>query len=470
MPLSVGLEGAAGRGPDSIAPESCPEPTDAQQPASTRQQWRVVLVVALNSMLNAFVSMNTSSVEREYARVLNTTEDDVAHLYSYFLFTVMLGMTPGMIWATQQEGVALCFSVCANVSSTWIRWLSVNTGNYGLCLLSTVVSASGAWTILSLPAQITHQRFPPDKGTLTTSIMIQANYFGWLLGAFIPPHALRHGPSVPASLKELCFAQAVVATPLFFLFFLVYRPVNPSDRRIIAELHQDLAQSMSSLNVEISNAGHANSQSLSDGGFKQLFKSLVAQPTFALQVLACGLLGGISFALPSSSVAILEHFGFLERVSSLVNVGFIGTGIVAGLLFGKVCNTPRRYEGCLKIMFVCSAACLTATAWLASQGFLRHDERHWWGFQVFLFLSAVTGMSSIGFIGVGIQAAALYPADPGYVCWAIEIIIQGLGGGLNFWSANKNGFVPLAATAIVATTFMYLSYACHTTRPLGRLI
>jgi len=151
-------------------------------------------------------------------------------------------------------------------------------------------------------------------------------------------------------------------------------------------------------------------------------------------------------------------------------VGFIGTGIVAGLVFGKMCNTPRRYETCLKIVFPCSAIGLTGIAWLARRGFIRHDARHWWGFQNFLFLSAVTGMSSLGFIGVGIQAAALYPVEPGYVCWAIEIIIQGLGGGLNFWTANKNGFLVLAATAIVAAVLMYLSYACRSTRLLDRLI
>lgn len=469
MLASVGVDGAAGRVPDNNAPESYPEPTSAQQQASARQQWCVVLVVALNSMLNAFVSMNTSSVEREYARALDTGEDEIAHMYSYFLFTVMFGMTPGMIWATQQEGIALGFSVFANVSSTWIRWLSVCTGNYGLCLLSTVVNASGAWTILSLPAQISYQRFPTNKRTLTTSMMIQANYFGWLLGAFIPPHALVHASS-PASLNQLCFVQAVAATPLFCLFFVFYRPVHPTDRTIIAELHRDLVQSMPTFEVSVSNSGHAPSHSLSDGGFKQLFKCLVAQPTFAMQVLACGLLGGISFALPSSSVAILEHFGFLERVSALVNVDFIGTGIVAGLVLGKMCHNPRRYEACLKVVFLCGAICLCGTAWLARRGLLRHDERHWVGFQVFLLLSAVAGMSSIGFIGVGIQAAALYPAEPGYVCWAIEIIIQGLGGGLNFWAANKNGFVLLAATAIVATILMYLSYACRPIRSLNILM
>jgi hypothetical protein len=300
-------------------------------------------------------------------------------------------------------------------------------------------------------------------------MMIQANYFGWLLGAFIPPHALVHLSS-PASLNQLCFVQAVAATPLFFLFFVFYRPVYEADRTIIAELHRDLVQSMPTFDLHVSNSGHAPSHSLSDGGFKQLFKCFVAQPTFAMQVLACGLLGGISFALPSSSVAILEHFGFLEKVSALVNVDFIGTGIVAGLVLGKICHNPRRYEACLKALFLCCAICLSGTAWLARRGLLRHDERHWVGFQVFLLLSAVAGMSSIGFIGVGIQAAALYPAEPGYVCWAIEIIIQGLGGGLNFWAANKNGFVPLAATAIVATVLMYLSYACRSTRSLGRLI
>merc|ERR1711998_238175 len=51
-----------------------------------------------------------------------------------------------------------------------------------------------------------------------------------------------------------------------------------------------------------------------------------------------------------------------------------------------------------------------------------------------MVLFAVVGMSSLGFIGLGIEAAALYPAGGAYVCFTIEGLVQVVGAVLNFYA------------------------------------
>merc|ERR1712063_28817 len=89
--------------------------------------------------------------------------------------------------ADQWECFGVGFSVFMNGASTWIRWASVCLQSMPLCSLSVVVSAAGAWTILSLPGQLSQRRFPRILWTLIASIAVQANYLGWLVGALIPP-------------------------------------------------------------------------------------------------------------------------------------------------------------------------------------------------------------------------------------------------------------------------------------------
>ncbi|CAE8703893.1 unnamed protein product, partial [Polarella glacialis] len=83
--------------------------------------------------------------------------------------------------------VALSVSVCLNTLCAWIRWIGVKRRSYSLCLLSALVSGAGAAPILPCPAQLSQQRFPPHRWSLTTTLAIQANYTGWMLGCVLVP-------------------------------------------------------------------------------------------------------------------------------------------------------------------------------------------------------------------------------------------------------------------------------------------
>lgn len=202
--------------------------------------------------------------------------------------------------------------------------------------------------------------------------------------------------------------------------------------------------------------GQAHGDTLTDGGFRALFKVSVTYPRFLLQVLACGILGGVSFAQPAAAVFILESYGFGEGVTTLVNVAYIGAGVAAGVLFGMYCSDARRFGVILKALFLICTATLSACAVLAATGSVRGGDRK--SLLMIIVLSAISGMAALGFIGIGIEAAALYPVGPGYACWAIEIIIQGVGGALNYTALNKDGFTILAMSTGFAALLMLVGY------------
>jgi len=318
-------------------------------------------------------------------------------------------------------------------------------------------------TMLSLPSQISQRRFPRKLWTFTTSLAVQANYGGWLLGALIPPQLATDS----ASLEQLCLIQALVATPILGLYFLLYKPATNADvQRGILErsqaaeasgLQNSFARSITSVNAAFSpptqdpNAAH---NSTVRRRFYELFLVGKMHPCFVLQIVACGLLGGVSFAQPSAAIFILKPYGFSNSVSAYVNVCFISAGVVFGTLLGKVCSEPKHFGIVLKVLFalclLCSAGCAFYTRFL--------DASKPSTLIPLLIMSGGVGLCSLGFIGIGIEASALYPVGAGYVCWAIEIIVQGVGGALNLFAANEQGFWTLLIVVVASFVLLLVGY------------
>merc|ERR1712070_1310576 len=98
---------------------------------------------------------------------------------------------------------------------------------------------------------------------------------------------------------------------------------------------------------------------------------------------------------------------------------FIGVGVLSGILIGQYCNDARNFGIMLKFLFILCTACNVACAIIADIGFIHKGNA---SLAIMIALSAGSGAASLGFIGIGIEAAALYPAGPGYACWAVELV------------------------------------------------
>jgi len=175
-----------------------------------------------------------------------------------------------------------------------------------------------------------------------------------------------------------------------------------------------------------------------------------------VQIVACGILGGVSFAVPGCNDAILSHLGFSSRVTSWVNLAFMASGVLSGLLLGYKCNSPSHYGIILKVIFCLCMVALTALA--AFVKLVRPTDDNLSHLLVIFVLTAIAGATSLGFIGIGIEAAALYPVGGTYVCFFIELFVQLVGGVLTQLSSNKDGYATIAVAAWLAGLLLLIGY------------
>lgn len=179
-----------------------------------------------------------------------------------------------------------------------------------------------------------------------------------------------------------------------------------------------------------------------------------------MQVVAYGLLGGVSFAFPGADDSLLgsPRHNFSQGKVAVANAAFLGIGIVSGLLLGANCKV-RNYGKVLKTLFVITTVALSTLAAVAAAGALPNAEPR--PFITTIILFALIGAPSLGFIGLGIEAAALYPAGGAYVCFTIEGLVQVVGALLNQYANEESGFAIIATVSWVATLLLLFGYHEH---------
>lgn len=397
--------------------------------------WLVLIATALNSSFNAFMCMNFSAAPAASAAALGITEHEAARFYSIYLFSCMLFMTPVM-WQTERyERGALLSSVMATTVAAWMRWWALHRmrHQYVLCAISQVLVGFGASAISTLPGQISHQRFAPTQWALTTSLMLMANYTGWLFGSSVPEVVVVEG-SV-SSLADLFFTQASYSGFTTISFFLLYRPLPERAARIIAS----------------ENAGKSHL-----GGFTAVFQMMASTPQFRLQLGTHGLFGAIGFVVPSAILFILQDLGAPPWIGQLTNFVFIGTGVLGGVVLGACSTDATCYPVTLKMCYVLGTAALALMCGIAYTGFLSAATP---SIMLLVLLMAVAGFATLGFTGVLFEDLARFPnMTPSYVLWIGYEIILTVSSVLNLFASNASGFWILAGTSMLTCMIFLTCY------------
>jgi len=267
--------------------------------------------------------------------------------------------------------------------------------------------------------------------------MLQANYMGWLFGILIPP-LLATGPT---AFGRVCAWQAgvtlVASTAALLMFGL---------RRSGAQRSAKVEEPMPSRKTS---------------GFIELVQIMIQHPRLAAQILSHGLLGGVSFAAPSAIFFILDNFGFSPAAATAVNTGFVAAGIVTGLVLGRLCRDKRSFGRALTTCYATCLASLVACAALAAGGILTGDSAG--GLALLLLLSMLSGSSSLGFIGIGIESTSLYPVRSSFVSWGIELVVLASAAVLSYVAAGRSGFAVLAVAAAVCSFVHFSSFRVDST-------
>jgi len=397
-----------------------------------RERWCMLVAVFLCSATNAFLCMTFSVIEELSAQTLSVGTLEIADLYSFFLISTFLGLTPGAFMTDRYEGFALVWSALFNVASAIVRVFGSMHGSYNLIVASEILCGVGAWTIFTLPSKVSHRLFPVRRQALATSIMLQANYMGWLFGILVPP-LLATGPTAFGRVCAWQVGVTLIASAAALLMF----GLSKSGAQRAAKIEEPMA-------------------SRSTSGFTELIQAMIKYPRLAIQILSHGLLGGISFAAPSAIFFILDNFGFSSAAATAVNTGFVASGIVTGLVLGRLGKNKRRFGSALATCYVTCLTSLMACAALAQGGILTGDSAS--GLALTLLLSMLAGSSSLGFIGIGIESASLYPVRSSFVSWGIELVVLSSAAALSYTAAGRSGFKVLAITAAVCALGHFSSF------------
>eukprot|EP00927_Polykrikos_kofoidii_P085887 TRINITY_DN9457_c0_g1_i2.p1 TRINITY_DN9457_c0_g1~~TRINITY_DN9457_c0_g1_i2.p1 ORF type:complete len:438 (-),score=48.13 TRINITY_DN9457_c0_g1_i2:34-1347(-) len=397
--------------------------TDASDDASLHR-WGVVAAVCLASSLSAFCCMSFSSSEKIVATALGVRDDEVAPFYTAYLLAVMFFLAPVLWHSERREGGSLVMSVLASTAAAWLRWWALHSDVYPyvLCMISQVLVGYGACAVSVLPGQISHQRFGPQDWPFTTSLMLMANYFGWMCGAVVPQLVLGTDGSVEM-LTDFFFNTCIYSLVVSISVLLLYQPM-PEDSA------QDLQQE--------------NFRQGSLSGFLEILRALRSRQ-FSLQLGTHGLLGGIGFFLPSAVCFIFATFEFPEDVLKATEIAFIGSGVAGGVFLGAITAAGIPYRDALKVCYLLGCFSTITVCFVAFSGVVHGVWRH----LAMVATMAIAGFATLGFTGVAMEDLSRFQGvKPGYVIWITYELILGVGAVLHVFAAYSWSLLMVAVAAI----------------------
>lgn len=379
-------------------------------------RWSVLLGYCLVTSLNAFMFMSFCTVQDTAQELFRKDAATVNLLYSASLITAIPLML--IIWSynVKYHRSMTWMSAFFHCAGSWTRFVAVKEHHFVLALVSSVLIGISASQIACSASVLSKLWFPVNERTAATSVSVMANYIGWLLGALLIPVYINGtgGAQLPLHdryqrMEELSYWQAWYSIVQLVGCIGFYWSA-PSESAVRAAISSD------------SKCG-------------KVLVAIFGDPWFLIQMFAFSLLGGVSFGIPAAQDAIFMQYSISSRDAAYTNAAFIGTGVVTGLFIGGIVRDPRHFGLTLKLFFLIGAVSLTALHVLLVVG----------GgvpFSAVLLCMSLAGLASLGFIGIGLEAAALFPkVGAAASCLSIELLIQFWGALIAQVATGRNGFL-----------------------------
>jgi hypothetical protein len=153
-----------------------------------------------------------------------------------------------------------------------------------------------------------------------------------------------------------------------------------------------------------------------------------------------------------SNITVPEEFTSSQTM--WMNFAFVASGVITGLGIGATVKSPRLFAPVLRTMFALSAAALLLVQlilYLAARSILDKTAVY----ALVIFIMAVSGAGSLGFIGIVLRVAVnvSQPVDEIYAGGTVEFLLNGLGtvlGELTSVNVATFGFWWFAAPVSIA--------------------
>jgi len=302
------------------------------------------------------------------------------------------------------------------VVGAWLRLLAVVNESYVLALISTVSLGAAGGVIFTSFTVVPARWFPESERPFATALAVQSNYAGWAVGCLNPTML---GQKHVSDLKSFLLWLAIV-TSFALPFHLIANTRGPK----------------------------VAMEAPSEGGGLSFFATLrllAGRPQYLIHSACYAVLGAVGYAVTGVvdscfSAALPEVLnnttdgmvedGFSNEQTMGINVIFVVSGVLSGLVVGRVVpDRPGPQALAVRCLFVLAAASL-----LGVQLLLLHADKMSKGtlYALVMMMMCLAGSGTLGFIGVGLRVAVGYshPAEEIYAGSIIEFFLLGIASAL----------------------------------------
>lgn len=265
----------------------------------------VVCAYSVNSALNSFLFMVYASASDVAAERFHVKAEQIALLYSVSLY---LATATGLFWMVmirRLPGTAQAVAVSSNASAIALMYAASAAESFPLAIASAAVMGFGAGVMLPSPAFLGDVWFGPADRSKAVSIMVEANVTGWWIGSILIPLVITE----PENFQPVALTLALPVTVVVALFATFWKRLPQSE---------------------------------SAGAARQTTPRRRDIPSMLMALLAFTLLGGVGFAIPGVQDTLLSRstkeggYGIPEVYTSFTNACFMLSGVICGVLLGKL--------------------------------------------------------------------------------------------------------------------------------------
>jgi len=196
------------------------------------------------------------------------------------------------------------------------------------------------------------------------------------------------------------------------------------------------------------------------GSLSSELRVLFANRQYMQQSACYTMLAGVAFAFPAIQAEIFAPDGLTSQQSSWTNLSFISSGVVLGIVAGKRVRTPAQFGPVLKTLFAVSTVTATLLALVVEdyKAILGTSKAALMAFLVPAM--GVMGGCSIGFLGIGLQAASevAEPVPETISAGLVEWFIQISAAVLTQMSSGGPGLKPCVVVLWIFTPYFFWSF------------
>ena len=309
------------------------------------------------------------------------------------------------------------------VAGAWLRLVAVVSTSYALALTSTILLGAAGGVIFTSFTFVPARWFPPNERPLATALAVQSNYAGWALGCLnVPMFGVPTNYTAPDG--NTTAAQKSVNGLTHFLWIVAFLTTMALPVHILVNRRRP--------RVVVVTTNEPIPEGLS---FCQTVTLLARRRQYIIHSACYATLGAVGYAVtgvvdPCFSAALKGTDSFDHMQTMYLNVVFVASGVMAGLLIGRlVPDRPAAQSVAVRSLFVLAAiALLGIQVLLFAATSLDKDVL----FALSLCCMCAAGVGTLGFIGVGLRVAvrASAPAEEIYAGSIIEFFLLAIAAAL----------------------------------------